>query len=149
MSFAIIAAVATIAGTATSVYGSIQAGKAAEDAAKEQARQMKIQAESEELARREELNRKAAAMVVAASTAGYTGETPKSIGLYSAQQSGKSERGILLSGKLARAQTLRSGQAAKAAGYTQGLSTLLSSTEDLIAAGKVIKDKTSKPKEGA
>jgi len=148
MSFAVIAAVATIAGTATSVYGSIQAGKAAEDAAKEQARQEKIQAESEELARREELNRQLGAMVAAASTAGYTGETPKSIGLYSAQQSGKSERGISLSGKLARAQTVRAGQAAKAAGYTQGISTLLSSGEDLYAAGETIKNKLSKPKEG-
>ena len=148
MAFAIVAAVATIAGTATNVYGSIQAGKAAEDAAKEQARQMKIQAESEELARREELNRQAAAMVTAASTAGYTGETQKSIGLYSAQQTGKSEGLISLSDKLARAQTVRAGQAAKAAGYTQGISTLLNSAEDLYNAGKTIKDKSNKPKEG-
>jgi len=148
MSFVVVAAVATIAATATSVYGSVQAGKAAEDAAKEQARQEKIQAESEELARREELNRQLGAMVAAASTAGYTGETPKSIGLYSAQQSGKSERGISLSGKLARAQTIRSGQAAKAAGYTKATSTLLNAVPDLIAAGGTIKNELSTPKEG-
>ena len=141
MSFVVVAAVATIAATATSVYGSVQAGKAAEDAAKEQARQEKIQAEADELLRREELNRKAAAMVAAASTAGYTGETPKSIGLYSAEQTGKSERGISLSTKLRNAQTIRSGQAAKAAGYTQATSTLLSSSEDLIGAGKTIHSK--------
>lgn len=148
MSFVVVAAVATIAATATSVYGSVQAGKAAEDAAKEQARQEKIQAEADELLRREELNRKAAAMVAAASTAGYTGETPKSIGLYSAEQTGKSERGISLSTKLRNAQTIRSGQAAKAAGYTQATSTLLNAVPDLIAAGGTIKNKLSTPKEG-
>lgn len=141
MSFAVVAAVAAIAGTATSVYGSIQAGKAAEDAAKEQARQEKIQAESEELARREELNRQLAAQNVALAAGGIGMEgTPASIALESAKSISQSEGMISLSGKLARAQTIRSGQAAKAAGYTQGVSTLLSSAEDLIGAGKTIKE---------
>lgn len=142
MSFAIVAAVAAIAGTATSVYGSVQAGKAAEDAAKEQARQEKIQAESEELARREELNRQLAAQNVALAAGGIGMEgTPSSIALESAKSISQSEGMISLSGKLARAQTIRSGQAAKAAGYTQGVSTLLSSSEDLIGAGKTIHSK--------
>ena len=142
MSFAVVAAVAAIAGTATSVYGSIQAGKAAEDAAKEQARQEKIQAESEELARREELNRQLAAQNVALAAGGIGMEgTPSSIALESAKSISQSEGMISLSGKLARAQTIRSGQAAKAAGYTQGVSTLLSSAEDLIGAGKTIHSK--------
>lgn len=142
MSFAIVAAVAAIAGTATSVYGSVQAGKAAEDAAKEQARQEKIQAESEELARREELNRQLAAQNVALAAGGIGMEgTPSSIALESAKSISQSEGMISLSGKLARAQTIRSGQAAKAAGYTQGASTLLSSAEDLIGAGKTIHSK--------
>lgn len=150
MSFAVIAAVATIAGTATSVYGSIQAGKAAEDAAKEQARQMKIQAESEELARREELNRQLAAQTAAMAASGIAAEgTPASIALEQAKTISQSEGMISLSGKLARAQTIRSGQAAKAAGYTQGVSTLLSSTEDLLNAGNTIKAKAFEPKEGA
>ena len=149
MSFAVIAAVATIAGTATSVYGSIQAGKAAEDAAREQARQEKIQAESEELARREELNKQLAAQNAAMAASGVATEgTPASIALDSAKTISQSEGMISLSGKLARAQTIRSGQAAKAAGYTQGISTLLSSGEDLYAAGETIKNKLSKPKEG-
>ena len=149
MSFAVIAAVTVIAGTATSVYGSIQAGKAAEDAAKEQARQEKIQAESEELARREELNRQLAAQAAAMAAGGIGMEgTPASIALESAKSISQSEGMISLSSKLARAQTIRSGQAAKAAGYTQGVSTLLSSGENLIAAGKTIKNKLSKPKEG-
>ena len=139
MSFAVIAAVATIAGTATSVYGSIQAGKAAEDAAKEQARQEKIQAESEELARREELNKQLAAQNAAMAASGVATEgTPASIALEQAKTISQSEGMISLSGKLARAQTIRSGQAAKAAGYTQGISTLLSSGEDIYKAGKTI-----------
>jgi hypothetical protein len=142
MSFAVVAAVAAIAGTATSAYGSIQAGKAAEDAAKEQARQEKIQAESEELARREELNRQLAAQNAALAAGGIGMEgTPASIALESAKSISQSEGMISLSGKLARAQTIRSGQAAKAAGYTQGVSTLLSSAEDLIGAGKTIHSK--------
>jgi len=139
MSFAVIAAVATIAGTVTNVYGSIQAGKAAEDAAKEQARQEKIQAESEELARREELNKQLAAQNAAMAASGVATEgTPASIALDSAKTISQSEGMISLSGKLARAQTIRSGQAAKAAGYTQGISTLLSSGEDIYKAGKTI-----------
>lgn len=139
---AFVVAAAVIAGTATSVYGSIQAGKAAEDAAKEQARQEKIQAESEELARREELNRQLAAQNVALAAGGIGMEgTPSSIALESAKSISQSEGMISLSGKLARAQTIRSGQAAKAAGYAKGISTLLSSGEDLYNAGKTIKDK--------
>ena len=150
MAFVVVAAAVTvIAGTATSVYGSIQAGKAAEDAAKEQARQEKIQAESEELARREELNRQLAAQAAAMAAGGIGMEgTPASIALESAKSISQSEGMISLSSKLARAQTIRSGQAAKAAGYTQGVSTLLSSGENLIAAGETIKNKLSKPKEG-
>jgi len=140
MSFAVIAAVATIAGTVTNVYGSIQAGKAAEDAAKEQARQEKIQAESEELARREELNKQLAAQNAAMAASGVATEgTPASIALESAKSISQSEGMISLSGKLARAQTIRSGQAAKAAAYTKATSTLLSSGEDIYKAGKTIK----------
>ena len=122
MAFVVVAAAVTvIAGTATSVYGSIQAGKAAEDAAKEQARQEKIQAESEELARREELNRQLAAQAAAMAAGGIGMEgTPASIALESAKSISQSEGMISLSSKLARAQTIRSGQAAKAAGVHSG-----------------------------
>ena len=149
MSFVVVAAVATIAATATSVYGSVQAGKAAEDAAKEQARQEKIQAESEELARREELNRQLAAQNAAMAAGGIAAEgTPASISLEQAKTISQSEGMISLSGKLARAQTIRSGQAAKAAGYTKATSTLLNAVPDLIAAGGTIKNELSTPKEG-
>ena len=129
MSFAIVAAVATIAGTATSVYGSVQAGKAAEDAAKEQARQEKIQAESEELARREELNKQLAAQNAAMAASGVATEgTPASIALDSAKTISQSEGMISLSGKLARAQTVRAGKTAKSAAYTKAVGTLLSNS---------------------
>jgi hypothetical protein len=144
MAFVLIAAVTTIAATATSVYGTVQAGKAAEDAAKEQARQEKIQAESEELARREELNKQLAAQTAAMAAGGIAAEgTPASIALEQAKTISQSEGMISLSGKLARAQTVRAGKAAKAAAYTQATSTLLNAAPDLIASGKTIKNKLS------
>ena len=132
MAFAVIAAYAALAGTAVNVYGTIQAGKAAEDAAKEQARQEKIQAESEELARREELNKQLAAQNAAMAASGVATEgTPASIALESAKTISQSEGMISLSGKLARAQTVRAGKAAKSAAYTQAAATLLSSSGDI------------------
>ena len=139
MSFAVIAAYAALAGTAVNLYGTVQAGKAAEDAAKEQARQEKIQAESEELARREELNKQLAAQNAAMAASGVATEgTPASIALDSAKTISQSEGMISLSGKLARAQTVRAGKTAKSAAYTKATSTLLSSGDDLYNAGKTI-----------
>jgi hypothetical protein len=132
MAFAVIAAYAALAGTAVNLYGTIQAGKAAEDAAKEQARQEKIQAESEELARREELNKQLAAQNAAMAAGGVATEgTPASIALDSAKTISQSEGMISLSGKLARAQTVRAGKTAKSAAYTQAAATLLSSSKDI------------------
>ena len=129
MAFAVIAAYAALAGTAVNLYGTIQAGKAAEDAAKEQARQEKIQAESEELARREELNKQLAAQNAAMAAGGVATEgTPASIALDSAKTISQSEGMISLSGKLARAQTVRAGKTAKSAAYTQAAATLLSNS---------------------
>lgn len=139
MAFAVIAAYAALAGTAVNIYGTVQAGKAAEDAAKEQARQEKIQAESEELARREELNKQLAAQNAAMAASGVATEgTPASIALDSAKTISQSEGMISLSGKLARAQTVRAGKTAKSAAYTKATSTLLSSGEELYNAGKTI-----------
>lgn len=126
MIFTILAAV----GTAAGVYGQVQAGKAAEDAAKEQARQEKIAAESAELARREELNKQLAAQTAAMAAGGIAAEgTPTSIALEQAKTISQSEGMISLSGKLARAQTIRAGKAAKAAAYTGAASTLLKGGE--------------------
>ena len=110
-----------------SAYGQVQAGKAQKIALKEQAKQEELAAESQELARRQELNRALAANVAALSTAGISGEgTTASLALESARQAGLSEMTIDLSEKLRRASLERQ---AKAATQTAGLaaaSTLLS-----------------------
>ena len=143
MIFTILAAL----GTAVGAYGQVQAGKAAEDAAKEQARQMKIQAESEELARREELNRQLAAQTAAMAASGIAAEgTPASIALEQAKSIGQSEAMISLSDKLARAQTIRQGKAAKQAAYFGAASTLLKGGAETYGAYEYETGSKPKPK---
>ena len=116
------------AGTAVSTYGQIQAGKAAEEQAIEQARQEKIAAEGRELQRRQELNKVLASNIVGASMSGMTGEgTPASIALESAKAVGTSEGMIGLSEKLKRRQIRMQGKMDKGTAYTQATSTLLKS----------------------
>ena len=141
MSFAIAAAVATIASTAVSTYGQVQAGKAEEEQAIEQARQEKIAAEGRELQRRQELNKVLASNIVGASMSGMTGEgTPASIALESAKQIGTSEGMIGLSEKLRRRQIRMQGKMAKGTAYTQATSTLLKAAPEMLEAGKTIKE---------
>jgi hypothetical protein len=120
----VITAIAVAGGV--SAYGQVQAGKAQKVALKEQAKQEELAAESQELARRQELNRALAANVAALSTAGISGEgTPASLALESAKQAGLSEMTIDLSERLRRASLERQ---AKQATQTAGLaaaSTLL------------------------
>jgi len=145
MTFAIVAAVATIAGTATSVYGTVQAGKAQQDAFREQAEQEKIAAEGRELQRKQELNKVLAANAVSASMSGVTGEgTPASIALSSAKQIGTSEGMIGLSEKLKRAQLRRQGDNARATANISATSTLLTSGNAMLEAGKTIKSEWGK-----
>jgi hypothetical protein len=110
-----------------SAYGQVQAGKAQKVALKEQAKQEELAAESQELQRRQELNRALAANVAALSTAGISGEgTPASLALASAKQVGLSEATIDVSENLRQAALKRQ---AKQATQTAGLaaaSTLLS-----------------------
>ena len=121
--FAILAGL----GAGVSAYGQIQAGKAQKVALKEQAKQEELAAESQELQRRQELNRALAANVAALSTAGISGEgTPASLALASAKQVGLSEATIDVSENLRQAALKRQ---AKQATQTAGLaaaSTLLS-----------------------
>ena len=127
MTFAIVAAVAAVAGTVTSVYGTVEAGKAQQEALERQAEEEKIAAEGRELQRKQELNRVLAANAVSASMSGITGEgTPASISLESAKQIGSSEGMINLSEKLKRAQLRRQGQMARSTANIQATSTLLS-----------------------
>jgi|TARA_R110000764_G_scaffold100601_1_gene185646 hypothetical protein len=145
MTFAIVAAVATIASVGVSAYGQVQAGKAQEDALQEQARQEKIAAESRELERKQELNRVLAANAASASMSGITGEgTPASISLESAKQIGASEGMINLSEKLKRAQLRRQGANARSAANIGALSSTLGSADTLFNSGKTIKDNWGK-----
>jgi hypothetical protein len=111
-----------------SAYGQVQAGKAQKVALKEQAKQEELAAESQELQRRQELNKALAANVAALSTAGISGEgTPASLALASAKQVGLSEATIDVSENLRQAALKRQ---AKQATQTAGLaaaSTLLQS----------------------
>ena len=114
--FAILAGL----GAGVSAYGQIQAGKAQKVALKEQAKQEELAAESQELQRRQELNRALAANVAALSTAGISGEgTPASLALASAKQVGLSEATIDVSENLRQAALKRQ---AKQATQTAGLS---------------------------
>ncbi len=125
--FTILAIALTATGAATSAYGQVQAGKAQKVALKEQAKQEELAAESQELQRRQELNRALAANVAALSTAGISGEgTPASLALASAKQVGLSEATIDVSENLRQAALKRQAkQATQTAGLTAA-STLLS-----------------------
>ena len=125
--FTILAIALTATGAATSAYGQVQAGKAQEIQLKEQAKQEEFAAQSQELQRRQELNRALAANVAALSTAGISGEgTPASLALASAEQVGLSEATIDLSERLRRASLERQAQTAKGTAYIGAASTLLS-----------------------
>jgi len=105
---------------AVGAYGQVQAGKAQKVALKEQAKQEEMAAESQELQRRQELNRALAANAAALSTAGISGEgTPASLALASAKQIGLSEATIDVSENLRQAALKRQ---AKQATQTAGLS---------------------------
>jgi len=137
MSWVITAIALTGAATATSVYGQVQAGKAQEQAMKEQAKQEEFAAQSQELQRRQELNRALAANVAALSTAGISGEgTPASLALESAKQVGLSEATIDLSERLRRSSLERQARAAKQTAYIGAASTLLSGGAKMAQLGE-------------
>ena len=126
MSWVITAIALSAAGTATSVYGQVQAGKAQKEQLKEQAKQEEFAAQSQALARRQELNRALAANVASLSTAGISGEgTPASLALESAKQAGLSEMTIDLSERLRRASGHRQAKAAERQAGLAAASTLL------------------------
>ena len=127
MSWVITAIALTAAGTATSAYGQVQAGKAQEIQLKEQAKQEEFAAQSQELQRRQELNLALAANVAAQSVSGLAGEgTPASLALASAKKVGLSEATIDLSEKLRQSALIRAGKTAKQTAYIGAASTLLS-----------------------
>ena len=117
------------ASTAVSAYGQYQTGKAQQEALERQAEEEKLRAKTEELARREELNRTLAANQVAMATSGISGMTPESIALESARKVSESESVIALSESLKQRQLKRQGEAAKYAGTIGAASTILSGAE--------------------
>jgi len=121
-------------GTGVQVYGQIEAGKAQEDALKEQARQEKIAAEGRELERQQQLSKALAANTVglAAGNIGMEG-TPASIALESAQNIGMSEGMIGMSDRLAQAQLKRQAKTARSASQLSAASTLLSGVGSMAA----------------
>jgi len=136
MSFLLAATITMGVSTAVQVYGQVQAGKAQEDALKEQARQEKIAAEGRELERQQQLSKALAANTVglAAGNIGMEG-TPASIALESAKNIGTSEGMIKMSDRLAQAQLKRQGKNARAAANIQAGSTLLSGAAQTLQMG--------------
>ena len=124
MSFWIVGAI--VASTAVTAYGQIEAGKAQETALKAQADQERVAAESRELDRQQKLNAALAANAVGLGVSGIKAEgTPSSIALETAENVSLSEGITKLSDRLAQAQLLRQGKAARKAGQFAAASTLL------------------------
>ena len=117
------------ASTAVQAYGQYQTGKAQQEALERQAEEEKLRAKTEELARREELNRTLAANQVAMATGGISGMTPESIALESARKVSESESVSALSESLKQRQLIRQGEAARYAGTIGAASTILSGAE--------------------
>jgi len=136
MSWVITAVALSAAGTLTSVYGQVQAGKAQEEQMKQQAEQERLAAESRELQRREELNRALASNIAAQSMSGIAGEgTPASLALESAKKAGLSEATIDLSEKLRQSALIRAGKTAKQTAYIGAAGSLLSGAGQIASLG--------------
>jgi len=131
MSFVIIGSLIAV-GTATQVYGQLEASKDQAAALKQQAEQERLAAESRELERQQKLNRAQAANIVAMGLSGKKGEgTDASISLQSAKNVGLSEGMIELSERLKQAQLERQASNVVSAGKISAASTLLSGATDI------------------
>ncbi len=132
--FPLLAAYLTIAGTAASVYGQVESGKAQEEQAEIRARQEKMAAEARELKRRQELNKVLAANAVSMAAGGVSGVTPESIALQTSKDISASEQVISVSEKLKRAQIKRQGALDRGTANIQATSTLLKSMPSVVDA---------------
>ena len=130
--FNIIAAALGIAGTAGQVFATVEAGKAAEEAAERRAEEERIAAQNEELKRREELNRVLSSNILSQATSGIAAEgTPASLALEQAKTIGESESIIGLTNRLRQKNIIQSGREAKKSANLQAASTLLKSGKSL------------------
>ena len=122
----------SIAGTGAQAFASIEAGKAAEEAAERRAEEERIAAQTEELKRREELNRVLASNILSQATSGIAAEgTPASLALEQAKTIGESESIIGLTNRLRQKNIIQSGREAKKSANLQAASTLLKSGKSL------------------
>lgn len=127
MTFILAATIASIAATTVTVYGQIETGKAADEAAKIKAENERVAAESRELERQQELKAALTANAVGMGVSGIKTEgTPASIALESAENVSLSEGMTKLSDRLVQAQILRQGADAKSASQFAAAGTLLS-----------------------
>ena len=100
--------------------------QAQQEAMEREAELRRLEAQTQELQRRQELNRRLAAEQVAMASGGIATEgTPASIALKSAEQMGISETTIGLSEALAERQLRRKGKVAASAGKTTAATSLL------------------------
>ena len=131
MTYILVATIASVAATAVTVYGQIEAGKAQESAMKAKAENERIAAESRELERQQKLNAALAANAVGMGMSGIKAEgTPASIALESAENISLSEGMTKLSDRLAQAQLIRQGANARKSSQYAAAGTLLSGASD-------------------
>ena len=148
--FNIIAAALGIAGTAGQVFATVEAGKAAEEAAERRAEEERIAAQAEELKRREELNRVLASNILSQATSGIATEgTPASLALEQAKTIGESEGVLALSQRLRERNLLMEGRTAKSMANMQAASTLLQGAGSLFGDIATIKAGSNKPSSGS
>ena len=130
--FNIIAAALNIAGVGLQAFATVEAGKAAEEAAERRAEEERIAAQTEELKRREELNRVLASNILSQATSGIAAEgTPASLALEQAKTIGESESIIGLTNRLRQKNIIQSGREARKSANLQAASTLLRSADDV------------------
>ena len=132
MSLGIIAAALGIAGTAGQVFATVEAGKAAEEAAERRAEEERIAAQAEELKRREELNRVLASNILSQATSGIAAEgTPASLALEQAKTIGESEGVLALSQRLRERNLLMEGRTARSMANLQAAGSLMKAAPGL------------------
>jgi|TARA_A100000171_G_C2022847_1_gene91959 hypothetical protein len=127
----VIAAIA-ITGQVVSTFATIESGKAAEEAAERKAEEERIAAQTEELKRREELNRVLASNILSQATSGIATEgTPASLALEQAKTIGESEGVLSLSQRLRERNLLMEGRTAKSMANLQAAGSLMKAAPGL------------------
>lgn len=127
----VIAAIA-ITGQVVSTFATVEAGKAAEEAAERRAEEERIAAQAEELKRREELNRVLASNILAQATSGIAAEgTPASLALEQAKTIGESEGVLALSQRLRERNLLMEGRTARSMANLQAAGSLMKAAPGL------------------